>query len=142
MTANRLAMSKALGAAFLNHQVEQLERKVTSGTARGRGSGWREERRPNPSRPGHGTNEHSTDRSTTQRRGGAPGGGARTQKRLVNDPDLGHGRGTEEKTQLNWRDDGRGHAERMPISLSSMQAYWSMESHISRNGVAMAGGRS
>ncbi|KAI0074881.1 hypothetical protein K474DRAFT_1664876 [Panus rudis PR-1116 ss-1] len=32
VTANRLAMSKALGAAFLNHQVEQLEKTVVSRT--------------------------------------------------------------------------------------------------------------
>ncbi|TFK19634.1 hypothetical protein FA15DRAFT_682895 [Coprinopsis marcescibilis] len=39
---NKLAMSRALGAAFLNHQVEQLERTVT-----GAGPGnWRDRRQP------------------------------------------------------------------------------------------------
>lgn len=38
LTANKLAMSKALGAAFLNHQVEQLE-KTVSGKDNG---GWRD----------------------------------------------------------------------------------------------------
>ncbi|KAI0791255.1 hypothetical protein C8Q75DRAFT_716042 [Abortiporus biennis] len=42
---NRLAMSKALGAAFLNHQVEQLEKSVSATGPRGN---WRE-RRSTPS---------------------------------------------------------------------------------------------
>lgn len=47
MTANRVAMSKALGAAFLSHQVEQLEQKVSGGGSRGGGGGgsWREGRK-------------------------------------------------------------------------------------------------
>ena len=36
----KLAMSKALGAAFLNHQVEQLEKSVHTG------GNWRERRSP------------------------------------------------------------------------------------------------
>ena len=40
LTANKLAMSKALGAAFLNHQVEQLEKSVS---AKDNG-GWRDRR--------------------------------------------------------------------------------------------------
>lgn len=40
LTANKLAMSKALGAAFLNHQVEQLEKTVS---AKDHG-GWRDRR--------------------------------------------------------------------------------------------------
>ena len=53
VSPNRLAMSRALGAAFLNHQVEQLEKSVTvansghgMGLAPGSGS-WRN-RRPLP----------------------------------------------------------------------------------------------
>lgn len=38
-TANKIAMSKALGAAFLNHKVEQLEKSVTNGPASGN---WRD----------------------------------------------------------------------------------------------------
>lgn len=40
-TANKLAMSRALGAAFLNHQVEQLEKSVSNGPASGN---WRDRR--------------------------------------------------------------------------------------------------
>lgn len=39
-TANRVAMSKALGAAFLNHQVEQLEKSVSNGP----NGNWRDRR--------------------------------------------------------------------------------------------------
>ncbi|KAF8839975.1 hypothetical protein BDN67DRAFT_969215 [Paxillus ammoniavirescens] len=42
-TANKLAMSRALGAAFLSHQVEQLEKSVTRGPASGN---WRDRRQP------------------------------------------------------------------------------------------------
>lgn len=108
MTANRLAMSKALGAAFLNHQVEQLERKVTSGNGRGRGGGWREERRFGSPRAGPGSNEHPTDRNSNYKKGGAPGGGgARMQKRHVSSPEAGHGQVAEEKIQMSWRDESK-----------------------------------
>ena len=39
--ANKLAMSRALGAAFLSHQVEQLEKTVSTGPASGN---WRARR--------------------------------------------------------------------------------------------------
>ena len=39
--ANKLAMSRALGAAFLSHQVEQLEKTVSNGPASGN---WRARR--------------------------------------------------------------------------------------------------
>lgn len=42
-TPNKLAMSRALGAAFLSHQVEQLEKSVTRGPASGN---WRDRRQP------------------------------------------------------------------------------------------------
>ena len=42
---NKLAMSRALGAAFLTHQVEQLEKSVTRGPASGN---WRDRRQPQP----------------------------------------------------------------------------------------------
>jgi len=38
-TNNKLAMSRALGTAFLNHQVEQLEKSVTNGPTSGN---WRD----------------------------------------------------------------------------------------------------
>ncbi|KZT30223.1 hypothetical protein NEOLEDRAFT_318632 [Neolentinus lepideus HHB14362 ss-1] len=44
MNSNKLAMSRALGAAFLNHQVEQLEKTVTSGPATN-SNNWRERKR-------------------------------------------------------------------------------------------------
>lgn len=48
MAANKMAMSRALGAAFLNHQVEQLEKSVSNGPA---SVNWRDRRNgsPNPS---------------------------------------------------------------------------------------------
>ncbi|EIW53008.1 uncharacterized protein TRAVEDRAFT_53425 [Trametes versicolor FP-101664 SS1] len=52
---NKLAMSRALGAAFLNHQVEQLEKTVhTGGNWRGRRSPetWRGETKRTVSGPG------------------------------------------------------------------------------------------
>ncbi|KAI0764260.1 hypothetical protein BD413DRAFT_483111 [Trametes elegans] len=53
---NKLAMSRALGAAFLNHQVEQLEKSVHSGGSwRGRRSpdNWRGDAKRTLSGPGH-----------------------------------------------------------------------------------------
>lgn len=41
VSPNKLAMSRALGAAFLNHQVEQLERSVSNGPSSGN---WRARR--------------------------------------------------------------------------------------------------
>ncbi|EJF60936.1 hypothetical protein DICSQDRAFT_87461 [Dichomitus squalens LYAD-421 SS1] len=46
VVSSKLAMSKALGAAFLNHQVEQLEKTVHSG------GNWRERRSPDNWRAG------------------------------------------------------------------------------------------
>ena len=44
-STNKAAMSRALGAAFLNHQVEQLEKTVSSnGPASGN---WRDRKAPN-----------------------------------------------------------------------------------------------
>ncbi|KAH9840599.1 uncharacterized protein C8Q71DRAFT_740219 [Rhodofomes roseus] len=43
IASNKMAMSRALGAAFLNHQVQQLEKTVGSG-----GENWRDRRTPNP----------------------------------------------------------------------------------------------
>ncbi|KAH7925741.1 hypothetical protein BV22DRAFT_1104772 [Leucogyrophana mollusca] len=42
-TTKQLAMSRALGAAFLSHQVEQLEKSVTHGPASGN---WRDRHHP------------------------------------------------------------------------------------------------
>ncbi|GJE95272.1 hypothetical protein PsYK624_114550 [Phanerochaete sordida] len=47
LSANKLAMSKALGAAFLNHQVEQLEKTVS---AKEHG-GWRDRKFNGPQAP-------------------------------------------------------------------------------------------
>ncbi|KAG6830722.1 hypothetical protein H0H92_015001 [Tricholoma furcatifolium] len=47
VSPNKLAMSRALGAAFLNHQVEQLEKSV-SGTTGPASGNWRR-RHPSPS---------------------------------------------------------------------------------------------
>ncbi|TFK51364.1 hypothetical protein OE88DRAFT_1725752 [Heliocybe sulcata] len=44
MNNNKLAMSRALGAAFLNHQVEQLEKTVTSGPGTN-SNNWRDRKR-------------------------------------------------------------------------------------------------
>ncbi|TFK80911.1 hypothetical protein K466DRAFT_503057 [Polyporus arcularius HHB13444] len=49
LASGKLAMSKALGAAFLNHQVEQLEKSVHTG---GTGGNWRERRTPESWRAG------------------------------------------------------------------------------------------
>ncbi|KAI1788234.1 hypothetical protein LXA43DRAFT_649191 [Ganoderma leucocontextum] len=50
---NKIAMSRALGAAFLNHQVEQLEKSVhTAGN-------WRERRSPDNWRAGAGETKRS-----------------------------------------------------------------------------------
>ena len=44
VNANKMAMSRALGAAFLNHQVEQLEKTVsTNGPTSGN---WRDRKHP------------------------------------------------------------------------------------------------
>ncbi|CCM02728.1 uncharacterized protein FIBRA_04835 [Fibroporia radiculosa] len=45
IASNKLAMSRALGAAFLNHQVQQLEKTVSN---TGPGGNWRERRASNP----------------------------------------------------------------------------------------------
>jgi hypothetical protein len=47
---NKIAMSRALGAAFLNHQVEQLEKSVGNGPTSGN---WRDRERGLDSRQGH-----------------------------------------------------------------------------------------
>ena len=65
--ANKIAMSKALGAAFLHHQVEQLEKSVSSG---GPTSGnWRERKGYGKSFQGQG------------RRGSNPPGGKAPQRK-------------------------------------------------------------
>ncbi|TFK68932.1 hypothetical protein BDN72DRAFT_841239 [Pluteus cervinus] len=72
--ANKIAMSRALGAAFLNHQVEQLEKSVHNGPG-GNYGGWRD-RRYTP-QPHH--NEYSGKRTSSYQSGGykavSPGGG-------------------------------------------------------------------
>ncbi|KAI0693470.1 hypothetical protein BC835DRAFT_1275941 [Cytidiella melzeri] len=104
ITANRLAMSKALGAAFLTHQVEQLEQKVLSGGGRGGGGNWREGRRTQMFHgKGPGQADQTRERGGNQKRGGAPGGGGVGQK--------GHprqnvsGPGSEPEYQRRWKDD-------------------------------------
>ncbi|KAH6879718.1 hypothetical protein BKA70DRAFT_198185 [Coprinopsis sp. MPI-PUGE-AT-0042] len=66
ISTNKLAMSRALGAAFLNHKVEQLEKTVT-----GTGSGnWRDRRTPQT----HGSSPNGVIRRgpTTHGAKGAP----------------------------------------------------------------------
>jgi hypothetical protein len=65
LTANKLAMSKALGAAFLNHQVEQLEKTVS---AKDNG-GWRDRKFS----PSHTTTEYPRGPNYARR---TPQGGA------------------------------------------------------------------
>ncbi|EKM51412.1 uncharacterized protein PHACADRAFT_263518 [Phanerochaete carnosa HHB-10118-sp] len=60
LSANKLAMSKALGAAFLNHQVEQLEKTVS---AKEHG-GWRDRKYNGP--------QASGNRRPAQGAGGGP----------------------------------------------------------------------
>ncbi|KAG6895165.1 hypothetical protein C0992_002839 [Termitomyces sp. T32_za158] len=56
VSPNKLAMSRALGAAFLTHQVEQLEKSVASGTTGPASGNWRRQQQPSQSPPrGHGT---------------------------------------------------------------------------------------
>ncbi|KAI0753594.1 hypothetical protein BC629DRAFT_1296992 [Irpex lacteus] len=99
MTANRLAMSKALGAAFLSHQVEQLEQKVVGSGRGGGGGNWREGRR------GQGFQGRGTGEREWGRRGG--GGGVKGQGRRN-----GSGSEAEYSTQRRWRDESRGERER------------------------------
>lgn len=62
---NKMAMSRALGAAFLNHQVEQLEKTVSSnGPASGN---WRERKYNN--------NHHGPAHSAPSKRGPNSAGG-------------------------------------------------------------------
>ena len=70
--ANKLAMSKALGAAFLNHQVEQLEKSVGGGNRAGTEGNWRDRRfRPGQERQGN------TGRRPQGGAGAGPRAGAR-----------------------------------------------------------------
>ncbi|EGN97275.1 hypothetical protein SERLA73DRAFT_183951 [Serpula lacrymans var. lacrymans S7.3] len=70
--SNKLAMSRALGAAFLNHQVEQLEKSVTRVPTAG---SWRD-RRQSPVDLGH-TNKRGAINNNAKR---LPSGG-KTSKR-------------------------------------------------------------
>ncbi|EAU81595.1 hypothetical protein CC1G_02611 [Coprinopsis cinerea okayama7 len=74
IASNKLAMSRALGAAFLNHQVEQLEKSVT-----GTGSGnWRDRRNGQTNghvasnSPRRGPNSPGAKVAPTRKRGEAP----------------------------------------------------------------------
>ncbi|KAK0201176.1 hypothetical protein DFS33DRAFT_1387114 [Desarmillaria ectypa] len=70
-TANKVAMSRALGAAFLNHQVEQLEKTVVSnGPASGN---WRDRKQTSPrlATPPHKRGASSPNgKANNRRRGG------------------------------------------------------------------------
>ncbi|KAK0431211.1 hypothetical protein EV421DRAFT_1743341 [Armillaria borealis] len=66
--ANKLAMSRALGAAFLNHQVEQLEKTVVSnGPASGN---WRDRKQPHLATPPQKRGANSPNKANNRRRGG------------------------------------------------------------------------
>ncbi|KAG1745036.1 uncharacterized protein EDB91DRAFT_1236452 [Suillus paluster] len=74
-SANKLAMSRALGAAFLSHQVEQLEKSVTRGPASGN---WRDRRQPQAD-PGHTNRRGIINHAPKQR----PSPGNRSVKKPV-----------------------------------------------------------
>jgi hypothetical protein len=61
LSADKVAMSKALGAAFLSHQVEQLERSVAE-------ANWRGNRNNNSNGPG--SRHTTTYTSSMNNRGG------------------------------------------------------------------------
>jgi hypothetical protein len=63
MPTNKLAMSRALGAAFLNHQVEQLEKSVTNGAGVGNWRDRRQSQADHASPNARGANERGTKRS-------------------------------------------------------------------------------
>ncbi|KAK0497987.1 hypothetical protein EDD18DRAFT_127508 [Armillaria luteobubalina] len=67
--ANKVAMSRALGAAFLNHQVEQLEKTVVSnGPASGN---WRDRKQPHLATPPQKRGANSpNNKASNRRRGG------------------------------------------------------------------------
>ncbi|KAJ3494832.1 hypothetical protein NLJ89_g10728 [Agrocybe chaxingu] len=80
ITTNKLAMSRALGAAFLNHQVEQLEKTVSSN---GPGSGnWRDRKgQYGPNSPGAGKRgPNSPGVKIVQKKKGGADGQAAAQK--------------------------------------------------------------
>jgi hypothetical protein len=60
VSANKVAMSRALGAAFLNHQVEQLEKSVSNAPIPGN---WRDRRQ------GSDHNNNSNSNNSTGGRG-------------------------------------------------------------------------
>ncbi|KAI0820917.1 hypothetical protein BC628DRAFT_1329386 [Trametes gibbosa] len=70
LAPNKLAMSRALGAAFLNHQVEQLEKSVHTGGGPGGNGNWRGRRSPEAWRTG----DYTTKRI-------APGPGVKIMKK-------------------------------------------------------------
>ena len=78
---NKLAMSRALGAAFLSHQVEQLEKSVTRGPASGN---WRDRRQPQADLGAH----HNPNRRSTIATHGAkprPASGQKQPKKEYTD---------------------------------------------------------
>ncbi|KAF5361228.1 hypothetical protein D9757_013219 [Collybiopsis confluens] len=73
--AKQIAMSKALGAAFLNHQVEQLEKSVHNNRAASSGN-WRDRDRDRNSKPGYsGPAPQRRGPNNKLSNGGAAGGG-------------------------------------------------------------------
>ncbi|KIM79314.1 hypothetical protein PILCRDRAFT_98206 [Piloderma croceum F 1598] len=89
---NKLAMSRALGAAFLNHQVEQLEKSVTNGAGVGNWRDRRQSQADHASPNGRGANERGTKRSPHVQ-GGKPirkkGGDAVEKEREKNEVKTG-----------------------------------------------------
>ncbi|KAK0471371.1 hypothetical protein IW261DRAFT_1425182 [Armillaria novae-zelandiae] len=66
--ANKVAMSRALGAAFLNHQVEQLEKTVVSnGPASGN---WRDRKQPHSTPPQKRGANSPNNKANNRRKGG------------------------------------------------------------------------
>ncbi|KAF9522901.1 hypothetical protein CPB83DRAFT_899282 [Crepidotus variabilis] len=70
--ANKIAMSRALGAAFLHHQVEQLEKSVSSGGPTG--GNWRDRR-----------GNHNSSLGAGKRGSNPPGGKSPQKKKLIQD---------------------------------------------------------
>ncbi|CDO76532.1 hypothetical protein BN946_scf184399.g2 [Trametes cinnabarina] len=91
---NKLAMSRALGAAFLNHQVEQLEKTVHTG------GNWRGRRSPETWRGG----------AEAKRAFSGPGPNPKIIKRRGEDGEAA-AKGPRAEGEDRRSDDGKGHKD-------------------------------
>lgn len=92
---SKLAMSRALGAAFLNHKVEQLEKSVHTG------SNWRERRTPDNWRGGGETKRNFVGPRIIKKRSDE------VSEETARQPDAQRG----EKHGDRRSEDGRGHKD-------------------------------